>query len=66
LKIDIEKIIVARADATMTIRDLSKASKVAVSTISKIEKGHVEPNLVTIGKLAKVLGISVSSLIIKE
>jgi transcriptional regulator with XRE-family HTH domain len=63
LKIDNEKVALTRAEAIMTVRALSKASNVAASTISKIEKGHTEPNLVTIGKLAKALGVSVSSLV---
>jgi DNA-binding XRE family transcriptional regulator len=63
LKVDSNKLILARANIPMTVRELSKASGVAVSTISKIENGHCEPNLITIGKLAKALNIKVQDLL---
>lgn len=66
LKVNKEKVILARAQAAMTVRELSNVSSVAASTISKIEKGHVEPNPVTVGRLAKALGVRVSDLITKE
>lgn len=66
LKVNTDNVVLARATAAMTVRELSKASKVATSTINKIEKGHTKPNLVTIGKLAKVLGVKVSDLVEQE
>jgi transcriptional regulator with XRE-family HTH domain len=63
LKINKEKVILARAQAAMTIRDLSKVSTVAASTINRIEKGYIEPNPVTIGRIAKALNITVEELL---
>jgi transcriptional regulator with XRE-family HTH domain len=62
-KVNSEKLILARAQAAMTIRELSKESSVAASTISKIEKGKTEPNPVTIGRIAKALKTPVIDLI---
>lgn len=66
IKVNTDKVILARAEAAMTVRELSKASNVAASTICKLEKGHTEPNLITLGKLAKALGVRVSDLIATE
>ena len=66
IKVNTDKVILSRAEASMTVRELSKASNVAASTISKIEKGHTEPNLITVGKLAKALGVRVSDLTTTE
>jgi transcriptional regulator with XRE-family HTH domain len=63
LKVDKNKMVLARAQSIMTIRQLSKMSKVAASTISRIEKGHIDPNPVTVGKIAKALNVSVNELI---
>jgi transcriptional regulator with XRE-family HTH domain len=66
IKVDTNKMVLARAQSAMTIRQLSKVSKVAASTINRIEKGHIEPNPVTIGRIAKALNVSVNELIIQE
>ncbi|AZV58383.1 helix-turn-helix transcriptional regulator [Clostridium sp. AWRP] len=63
LKVNINKIILARAEARMTVRELSRVSKLAVSTINKIENGYAKPNPVTIGKLAKALNVEVEQII---
>ena len=66
LKVDNNKVILARATAIMTVRDLSKASGVAVSTINKIEKGYIEPNPITLGKLAKALDVPIAEFLIEN
>ncbi|EDK33890.1 Hypothetical protein CKL_1848 [Clostridium kluyveri DSM 555] len=63
LKINVNKIILARARMEMSTRELSKVSGVAVSTINKIERGYTTPNPVTIGKLAKGLNVSVEQVV---
>ena len=45
---------------------LSKISKVAQSSISEYETGGVEPNLRTLIRLAKALGVSVESILYGE
>lgn len=66
LKVDTTKMVLARAEAVMTVRELSKVSKVAASTINRIERGHIDPNPVTIGRIAKALNVSVNELIISD
>lgn len=63
LEIDRHKFILARAQAAMTVRELSNAANVAASTITNIERGKSTPNPVTIGKLAKALNIDVIEII---
>lgn len=63
LEIDRHKFILARAQAAMTVRELSNAANVAASTITKIERGKSAPNPVTIGKLAKALNVDVTKII---
>lgn len=66
LKINNNRIVLARALNGMTIRDLSIKSGVAISTINKIEKGYTNPNPVTIGKIAKTLNVNVEDLLISN
>lgn len=66
LKVDRQKVVLARAGAALTTRELANMSSVAVSTISKIENGHIDPNPVTLGRIAKALKISVEELLISE
>lgn len=66
LKVDKQKVILARAQAIMTVRELAKESNVAASTISKIENGHIEPNPVTLGRIAKALRIPIENLLISS
>lgn len=63
MKVNTEKLILARAQAAITVRKLSELSNVAVSTINRIEKGYIEPNPVTVGKIARALSVKVEDLI---
>lgn len=56
IAIDIEKIILERANQGLTKDELSKRAGVGRQTITRLEKKGVTPNLVTIGKIAKALG----------
>lgn len=63
MKVNKDKVILARAQAAMTVKELSEASTVAASTICKIEKGYIEPYPGTVGKIAKALNVKVEDLI---
>jgi len=63
LKIDKEKLIMTRAQEAITVRELSELSGVAVSTINRIEKGYIDPNPTTVGKIAKALHVKVKDLV---
>lgn len=66
LKVDIQKIIIERANQGLTRRDLSKLSDVREVTIARMEKGNKTPRLDTIGKIAKALGKGVEDFVINE
>ncbi len=44
----------------MTISDLSAASGISMSNLSKVETGHVSPSLTSLEAIATALGVSVS------
>jgi transcriptional regulator with XRE-family HTH domain len=54
---------IARAEAGMTAGELAAKSGVARNTISRIERGVVEPQAATLHKLAEALGLSVADLV---
>lgn len=66
MKLDLKKLEVAMAEKCYTIQELSKVSTVGVSTISNIFNRGQQPNLWTIGKLARALKVSVKDLIIND
>ena len=66
MKLDLKKLEMAMAEKCYTIQELSKKSSVAVSTISKIFNKGQQPNLWTIGKLARALRVPVKDLIIND
>jgi transcriptional regulator with XRE-family HTH domain len=53
----------ARAEVGMTAGELAAKSGVARNTISRIERGVVEPQAATLHKLAEALGVSVADLV---
>lgn len=55
VKINVEKLVLERANQGLSIIELSKKSGVHRQTISRIEKGILTPRLDTVGKLAKAL-----------
>ena len=66
IKINLTNFILARARAGLSTEEISKKSEVGRVTISRIQNGIVQPNPVTIGKLARALDIPVEDLIIFE
>lgn len=65
-KINSQKVILARANAGLTEKELAKLSKVGVNTISKIENCHSQPKASTIGKIAKALNVKLEDLILMQ
>ncbi len=47
----------------LSVRGLAKMAGVQFSTVHRIETGKMSPRLVTLTKLAKALGVSVSDLV---
>src|SRR5215211_3382706 len=60
---DLRALRIARAEAGMTAGELAARSGVGRNTISRIERGLVEPQAATLHKLAEALGISVAALV---
>lgn len=52
-----------RKENGFTQGELADKVGIGQSFISKIEKGHLEPSLATLGRLAKVLGTDIKSLL---
>lgn len=51
-----------RATQGLTVRELSEKSGVSPTTINRLEKGHIKSHAVTIGRLAKALGVELATL----
>ena len=54
----------AREEQGLSQRDLSSSTGIMQAEISKIEKGKGNPTITTLQKIAKSLGITISSLLI--
>ena len=52
-----------RKEKELTQGELANKVGIGQSFISKIEKGHLEPSLQTLGRIAKVLGTDAKSLL---
>ena len=52
-----------RKEKELTQGELADKVGIGQSFISKIEKGHLEPSLQTLGRIAKVLGVDAKSLL---
>lgn len=52
-----------REDRKLSLRDLSRASGVSRSMLSKIELGKSSPTATTLGKIGEGLGVSISQLV---
>ena len=63
MKLDTQKLLIEMANACMTITELAEKSSVSRPALTKITTGKGNPKPVTIGKLAKALGVKVEDLI---
>ncbi|MBC2723591.1 MAG: helix-turn-helix transcriptional regulator [Desulfosporosinus sp.] len=50
----------------MSLRQMAKEAEVSAPTLSQIENNNTSPNLVTLKKIADVLGVSVISILAQE
>ena len=66
MKLNSQKLQFIMAEKCIEIRELSKKAGITESTISKIKNGRQNAKPVTIGKLAKGLGVSLTELIETE
>ncbi|MCI9641116.1 XRE family transcriptional regulator [Anaerotruncus sp. 80] len=62
MKLDHDKLDLLRARNVLTISQLAKVAKVSAATI--VRGGN--PGIVTVGKIAKALGVDVEEIIVKE
>lgn len=56
----------ARLRAGFSARKLSRLAGLADGHVAMIERGHVDGSVVTIGRLARVLGVSIDWLVFGE
>lgn len=67
MKINTEKLKIAQANKCMTNHDLCRVAKIGHVTLIEIKNGsRKNPNLKTIGKLAKALNVDVTDLLQAE
>ncbi len=66
MKLNANKLILAMANACITIGELADKSRVSRTAINKFTTGKGNPKPATIGKLAKALNVSVEDLIEKQ
>jgi len=59
-------VLIALANNSMNLRDLSEVAGVTVSAISKGLNNGVHMRTANIGKLARALGVPVESIILRE
>lgn len=62
IRINYDNLILAMAKACCSYADLEKKAGISGSTIARIKKGQQTPNIKTIGKIARALGISPSEI----
>ena len=56
IKVNGKKVMLARANAGLTLNELSEKCGIARNTISRIEKEKVQARISTLGKIARALG----------
>lgn len=66
MKFDLKKLQLVMAEKCIEVRELSKKTGVAESTISRIKNGKQNAKPVTLGKLAKGLGVQITELLKTE
>ncbi len=57
-----DRLALLRAERQLTQRGLAAAAGVGTATVNRIEGGDYVPNLVTLDKLARALGVSIEDL----
>ena len=63
MKIDKQKLDVAMGNACLTLEAVSTKTGVSVTTLTRIRSGKQQPRPVTLGKIAKALGVKVEDLV---
>lgn len=64
--IDVKKLDKAMASKMFTLKELSKESGVSNVTIIRLKNGTQKPKPITVGKIAKALGVDVTEIIETE
>lgn len=55
-----------RADAGLRLYDLSAATGIASSNLSKIERGRISPTFTILNRICKALGVDIITLLEKN
>lgn len=63
MKINSDKLMLAMANACVTISELSIRSNISRPTLTKFTTGKSNPRPITVGKIAKALNVKVEDLI---
>lgn len=63
MKLDSQKLLIEMANACITITELAEKANVSRPALTKYATGKSNPKPVTLGKIAKALGIKVEDLI---
>lgn len=66
MKIDVEKINWLRIEKGLSLTTLGKDSELSKSTMTRLFQNKTNPRMDTVGRIAKVLGVSVKELIVQE
>jgi transcriptional regulator with XRE-family HTH domain len=57
-----ERIKSARIEAGLTQRQLAAATGLALTTVSRIERGHVSPTLASLERIAAAMGPTIAAI----
>ncbi len=63
MKIDSKKLELAMANSCLSSEELAENTGIAQATIARIKRGSQEPRPVTVGRIAKALGVKVEDLV---
>lgn len=66
MEIDVDKIILERANQGLTMSELAEKSGLNLKTVSRLENGQVNTSITTIGKIAKALGKRIEDFAVNE
>jgi transcriptional regulator with XRE-family HTH domain len=63
MKLNMDKLDICMADTCMSYEDLSKKSGISLNTLYSLKRDNRNPRSVTVGKIAKALGVKATEII---
>lgn len=64
MKVDLKKLEIAQAEKGLDNQMLCEAANISMTTLIRIKSSKINSRVVTVGKLAKALGVGVKELVI--